>query len=258
METTSPVARQCPATHCTGGPPVADGILCEPCRRRLADDVASLPDLYTDLADSLPRAAAGAERISGGGLPGLPLDERAVRLRAQMVNVLSCWAGLVADGQRVAPPARTVPALARFLGRHLGWLTGQPVAGVAADEIGALVRYGRRNLSGEHTRRLRVGPCVHPGCSGTLMALLRRVGPLIRCNINAEHCWRPDQWHVLNRRREQGNGLTATDITAIWGIAPNTVYWLANRHHWRRYRDGRHVFYDLGDVTGTVSRPASG
>ncbi|MBA6437044.1 hypothetical protein H3T12_21670 [Streptomyces sp. GMR22] len=42
--------------------------------------------------------------------------------------------------------------------------------------------------------------------------------------------------------------LTAADISRLWGMAPGSVYRLANEGNWRRQRRGRKMYYHAGDV----------
>lgn len=50
------------------------------------------------------------------------------------------------------------------------------------------------------------------------------------------------------------SSLTASEVATRWRIAPGTVYWLANERGWRRYRDGRRVYYNLDDVVKTMEQ----
>jgi hypothetical protein len=50
------------------------------------------------------------------------------------------------EGRTVRLPLRTVPALAAFLRRHLGWLAVHPAAEDAAADIDAVLRQALRAL----------------------------------------------------------------------------------------------------------------
>lgn len=49
------------------------------------------------------------------------------------------------------------------------------------------------------------------------------------------------------------NGLTVNDIATIWKLPVNTVYWLAHKHRWRRYRNAGKTFYHPDDVLDALS-----
>ncbi|WP_433892430.1 hypothetical protein [Streptomyces sp. CA-111067] len=57
---------------------------------------------------------------------------------------LASWADLIVEGRTVRLPLRTVPALAAFLRRHLGWLAVHPAADDAATDIDALLQRALR------------------------------------------------------------------------------------------------------------------
>ncbi|MBQ1076226.1 hypothetical protein KBX06_24155 [Micromonospora sp. C31] len=42
--------------------------------------------------------------------------------------------------------------------------------------------------------------------------------------------------------------MSANDIATIWKMPAKTVYWLAHKHGWRRYRDSGKTFYHPDDV----------
>ncbi|WP_157640907.1 hypothetical protein [Longispora albida] len=49
--------------------------------------------------------------------------------------------------------------------------------------------------------------------------------------------------------------LTAADISALTGRPLGTVHRLASEQRWRRYREGRVVFYALEDVEHLLATP---
>jgi hypothetical protein len=59
---------------------------------------------------------------------------------------LASWADLIVEGRTVRLPLRTVPALAAFLHRHLGWLAVHSPVEDAAIEIDAVLRQSLRIL----------------------------------------------------------------------------------------------------------------
>ncbi|MCP9962571.1 hypothetical protein LUX05_16540 [Streptomyces somaliensis] len=216
--------------------------------------------------DPAPAGAAG--RVRERGAPGIPLDGRAVDVRDRIRGVLTSWAAVVREGRGVPAPARDTVALLAFLGRHSGWLAGHEAAGDLVAETDELVGAAWGVLSGHTDRHTVLGPCVRPGCRGTLVA---RLGPgtapppsgraAITCTVERGHTWAPELWHTLREappRAGRGTaGLTAQDIAAGWRLASGTVYWLANTHRWRRRRNGRRVYYDRDDVLATMRARAA-
>ncbi|WP_159012127.1 hypothetical protein [Streptomyces sp. NRRL F-5123] len=53
---------------------------------------------------------------------------------------MTSWADLMVEGRTVRLPLRTVPALAAFLRRHLGWLAVHPAADDAATDIDTVLQ----------------------------------------------------------------------------------------------------------------------
>lgn len=53
-------------------------------------------------------------------------------------------------------------------------------------------------------------------------------------------------------------GLTAGDVAKIWELSVSQVYRLANDRGWRRYRQGRQVFYHPEDVTRAMEERVAG
>jgi len=239
--------------------PAAPGlVLCRSCRDRLAADLVALPGLYAELERNLATSRGMLERVRGSGTPGIRLNQQAVNVRADMLAVLASWADLVVDGSGATPPARTVPALAAFLGRKLRWLSARPAAGDAADEIATLAQAAKTAARPDPSRRIQLGPCVVDGCNGRLTALVRdrdaALPSAITCDTGTDHAWPPDLWHTLQGRRAVATrvGLTADDIARIWRIARGTVYWMASVHRLRRRRRGRRVYYASEDVITTL------
>ncbi|MFG1809480.1 hypothetical protein [Streptomyces sp. NPDC049040] len=54
---------------------------------------------------------------------------------------MASWADLIVEGRTVRLPLRTVPALAAFLRRHLGWLAVHPAADDAATDIDTVLQH---------------------------------------------------------------------------------------------------------------------
>lgn len=50
----------------------------------------------------------------------------------------------------------------------------------------------------------------------------------------------------------QSEGLTAKDIAEIWQLPIGTVYWLANKHKWLRFKRSGRVRYSAHDVLAAL------
>jgi len=117
-----------------------DPALCVPCQERLDRQLALLPRVYGELEVALVPAPDSGDRVTGNDRPGIPLNGPAVEARAAIRGTLASWADLIVEGRTVRLPLRTVPALAAFLRRHLGWLAVHPAADEAAAEIDTLLQ----------------------------------------------------------------------------------------------------------------------
>lgn len=117
-----------------------DPALCVPCQERLDRQLALLPRVYGELEVALVPAPDSGDRETGTARPGIPLNGPAVEARAAVRGSLTSWADLIVEGRTVRLPLRTVPALAAFLRRHLGWLAAHPAAEDAATDIDAVLK----------------------------------------------------------------------------------------------------------------------
>jgi hypothetical protein len=118
-----------------------DPALCLPCQERLDRQLALLPRVYGELEVVLVAAQDPGDRLSGTDRPGIPLNGSAVEARAAIRDTLASWADLIVEGRTVRLPLRTVPALAAFLRRHLGWLAVHPAADDAATDIDTVLQH---------------------------------------------------------------------------------------------------------------------
>ncbi|SEF88000.1 hypothetical protein SAMN05216223_102343 [Actinacidiphila yanglinensis] len=126
-----------------------DPALCVPCQERLDRQLALLPRVYGELEVALVPAPDSGDRETGTARPGIPLNGPAVEARAAVRGTLASWADLIVEGRTVRLPLRTVPALAAFLRRHLGWLAVHPAAEDAATDIDAVLYEALRITSPE-------------------------------------------------------------------------------------------------------------
>lgn len=187
----------------TPGRPGDGRSLCITCRDRLVNDLLHLPALYSDcnrntgpevvrVIRRLPRKSAAAESMSPA----------AAEVRSAIRTVLASWAGLVAEERHLEPPARDIPALARFLCQHVKWLARHPAAGELVDEIRELTRNARSIAYPNSVRRVTLGCC--PDCEGELVALIRPRDDFlpseIVCTTSPSHTWPVTCWTTLARQ----------------------------------------------------------
>jgi hypothetical protein len=178
--------------------------LCQFCRARVRDDLSELPKLYQEFESSLIRFPfAFEERVSGGGVKGLCLNEASVCARLEIISVLATWSGMVVEERQLSrPPRRDVPDLADFLIRHLDWLLAHPAGPYFGDEVAAMTATARRASRSGPVLRLPLGHCVEEGCDGCLFATRTAGGapPSVEVRCEAGHVWRCHEWLALARQ----------------------------------------------------------
>lgn len=155
--------------------------LCGGCRDRLERDLADLPGLWARLERALATVSSGGQRVSGSSSSPLPINLGVVEHRDQMRHDLVAWVRYVADERGMEYPANEVGAMARWLGRHVDWISARQEA---AEECPPVMREltgrARRLLEPDGSKRITVGPCPDPvddePCGGTLYATVRAEG----------------------------------------------------------------------------------
>lgn len=180
--------------------------LCLPCFDGFRGRVAALPQLYQECEERLVgRRRSGFERIRGGLPQGVSLSEEVVDARAEMLAVVSSWAGLVAD-ERPVPvrPRRDMSELCDFLLAHLDWLAGHPAAGEAATELARITEVAGSVTESRSATRVTLGRCAEPNCSGMVYATVGAASTPGRVSCDFDHLWRPNEWLLLGRRLRQG------------------------------------------------------
>lgn len=180
--------------------------LCGPCRRALAADLAALPALHHESEQHLvlPARQGGLARVTGHRPDPPPVSDAALEARHDAVVRLASWARLVLDETGAGrPPERTVPALAAFLGRHVGVLAAHPAAGPAADEIARTASALRLVVAPPKPGLVPLGRCVEPGCEAEVTLPERGGENLVLRGpmCGAGHVLTPRQWLLLNRRQ---------------------------------------------------------
>lgn len=180
------------------------------CRDRLVNNLLSLPALYSDCSKGTgSKVVHVVRKVPRKSTTADSMNPAAVEIRSAIRTVLASWAGLVADERRLEPPARDLPVLARFLCRHVEWLSCHPAAGDIADEVQDLTRTARNIAYPNSIRRVHIGYCPDGDCDGDLVALIRPQGDLlpseIICTISPGHAWPVTWWTKLARRiRSEG------------------------------------------------------
>lgn len=180
-------------------------VLCTPCRGRLETNLLSLPALYSDCTRGAePEVVRVIRKVARKSAATGTMNAAAAEVRAAIRTVLASWSGLVAEERQLRSPARDVPALARFLCRHVEWLVHHPAAGDLADEIQQLSRVARSVADPKSIRRVHIGDCPDVRCDGNLVAQIRTHGdPLpseIICTVSAAHTWPVTWWTKLARQ----------------------------------------------------------
>ncbi|MFJ9982326.1 hypothetical protein [Streptomyces cyaneofuscatus] len=287
------VTKACAGAGCrrreTARAAVAGTVLCLSCRDRLVRELRELPALYEECARRLDISAdRERDRVSGGSLPGLPLNTAAVEARSAIVSVLASWSAAVAQERGVAAPPRVVARLAGFLLRHAQWLAAHTAAGELSREVARLGRDAARVIGLGANRRLAIGDCVEEGCLGRLTATVRPDQPgvpaQITCDAAAGHRWLGHQWLELSRLlgvrknpAEAGEGtaaeagevsvdglpavarvprtrwFSAADVSRLWNIPSGSVYRHASQQQWRRRSEQGRTYYHDADVHKTLS-----
>lgn len=248
---------------------LAESRLCAPCRDNLAVAIKSLPTFYDECGRQLCGSDQRQVKTSGGSMPGLPFNTMAADARAAVLGFLGSWAGMVTTERKVKPPPRTVASLAEFLVKHVDWLARHVAVSDLTEETEHLVRIARRAAYPRSVRRVPVGSCVEPGCTGDLIAFVKSDEPLlpaeIVCDQDPCHLWPAHQWTQLSRRidavRSQDGSvpagtrwLSAADISRLWSVPTGSVYRLASEQRWRRSNRGGRTNYLEADVHRTFSR----
>ncbi|MGW6055058.1 hypothetical protein [Streptomyces sp. NPDC055189] len=253
----------------------------------MAMEIQQLPGLYRECEDVLTgtRSVRLRSKITGGSLPGIPLNTAAVEVRSEVLTLLATWSCLVAEERRVTPPPYTVDGMTAFLSRHVSWLGAHPAVGEASEEIARAHARARRVARPEVPHRLTVGPCAQRGCEGTLNALLYgRAGErsdTIVCDLDPAHSWPGHEWTRLQQLLESGPAgaeagrtgsetgdageeagrtgattekwLTASQVSALFTTPTGTVYRLASQHAWRRRRHAGRTYYAVTDIRSSLA-----
>lgn len=177
--------------------------------RQLEHRLRALPDLHQECLHHILTTTRrrNPTKVSGSRKRD-HLNLSALDARNDVLAILQSWSDLVAEKLGAVAPARSVPQLARFLVRHLEWLTAQPPAAEFAAEI--------EGLHGELLRAIDHDPsdpgsalveCVMDDCAGTIDATPQKTGKAENSSISCSsgHTWEIREWltlrHLMERRR---------------------------------------------------------
>jgi hypothetical protein len=195
----------CASMNCSRTVSTGSGI-CAHCRRAVHRELRSLPDLYDDSGGRLVGTPQGVvERVRSTRAAGISLNEAALRIRSDILDVLSSWCTLVVQERGVAGPRRrTAEDLAVFLDRQLPWLAGHPAVGDFTAEVRELATAARQVVDHGASQPRPLGPCDRPGCSS--IVYLTRLGDDRRGRVRCAsgHVWQPHEWLLLSRRMQRG------------------------------------------------------
>jgi hypothetical protein len=178
--------------------------ICVLCRDKLSNDLLGLPKLYDGCEDALTFEKRGmTPRVSGWRPTGISLDETAMRVRSDMIGVLSSWAVMIVEElDAKSPNLAGIWQLSTFLMIHFDWLLNHPAAADFAEEITDLTKAAHDVIQPEPGVKLDIGPCTHPGCGHTVCATIhgeQEFSPS-QVSCDAGHVLRPDQWLLHTRR----------------------------------------------------------
>jgi len=163
----------CPRCHAEGIRTCAGPLLCAGCVEQVGRQLRALPYLHQECLHHVSPASrrTNPTKVSGSRRNDF-LDISVLDSRHNILAVLESWSELVVERLGRVAPKRTVPDLARFLARHLAWLTAQPPAAEFADEIEGLAGELRRIVDPDPGGlQALIRTCVVEGCNGTISAL---------------------------------------------------------------------------------------
>jgi hypothetical protein len=177
--------------------------LCLFCCKRVRADITELTKLYWEFESGLVRFPFSfEERVSGGDVKGLCLNEASVNARFDIIAVLATWCGMVAEERRLTrPTGRDVPGLAAFLTRNLDWLLAHASGPDFADEIVTMTATARR-ASRPGSVHLPLGRCAEEDCESALYAtgITEGAPSPVQVRCEAGHVWQSYEWLMLASR----------------------------------------------------------
>lgn len=137
--------------------PAPNHRLCKIHRSELAKHIAEVPGLLKNLAITFTRQTSMGSGSGRGSDRPLPFDARASAAEAAAGAVLRTWARAVAAGYET-PPYDDTYALALWLKARRGRVVEHPSAGVACEQLAAIVARVRRVID-RPPARVYAGVC---------------------------------------------------------------------------------------------------
>lgn len=212
------MSRPAPAALCLGWHPkptrAADGLrLCEGHLSRLTRDIAECPALHDELAAHLVRTGSGGEVVNVSREPGIDLDGAVVRARDHIAHDLHGWVRVaLEEGPWDHGPCDSISALACWLLPRVHWLASRLYADEVATDFATSAREARAAIQPDRARRFEIGACIERRmddeadlgpCEGVLFATIRASESMlpsaIVCDVDPEHVWTADEWHLIGR-----------------------------------------------------------
>lgn len=195
----------CNTADCAGCLPrqaARDSQLCVGCNRKLAADIASVPELHGELGLRLAHGNGAGEKVATKPGSRTP-DPKIMQIRGDIRLLLTTWARIIVEQRHVEPPADNLHVIGAFLGTHATWLGQQPFANEPADQFADMQHKAWNAAYPSGTRSYEVAPCPM-GCEGVIRAVLRRVDSLLPselvCDVDSQHTWNSTQWLKLGRQ----------------------------------------------------------
>lgn len=172
-------------------------------RDKLAGDLAELPEWHERCAEVLDdRQYHFGERTSGRARGGIRLNEAAVAIRSDIVEVLTSWCRLIVEELHVpGPRKRDVWTLTEFLTAHIDWLSAHPDAGDFTAKLAELRASACEVVGRIRRTNAELGQCAWPACGRPLQLVRSTADDPAPCQVScaAGHVWRPEQWLLLAR-----------------------------------------------------------
>lgn len=197
----------CPRNHGREVPAAAGSVLCGPCIRQLEHTLRALPELHQECLHHIqtePRRR-NPTRVSGTRRRDR-LNLSAIDARNNIVAILESWSRFAAERLGTTAVIRSVPHLTRFLGRHLDWLTAQPLLPPTSPTRSRTCgsNCSTRSTPRPHDRAVPTRACVVDGCPGTIDASPQHHnGGRTSVGCSSGHSWGIREWLTLRHLLDQ-------------------------------------------------------
>lgn len=242
------------------------GRLCPGHEKRTTTDLLGLLEVVVDLHGQLAGSGSAGPKVSGTPGQAVPGDlDAAEMLRVLRVELVG-WCRVLAEERAVDLPEDTVPAMVRYLHRHLPWALAQPWVAAFAIQMRDLHASARRVMA-QRPAVLTLGVCGQPvacdvtthdeqPCPGPLRATVRRdddrLPDVVCADCGATHP--PAQYRTLARRLKgtDDTWVTIPQASALLGVPARTLRRWCGAEQWRHEDTRTRRRYHLDDVTATA------